>query len=135
MDILESIYKYLSSDSEVKAIVGDKIYPEIIPQGVSLPAIVYAPTNCYYDSALQKDTGFSRLRIQFTCYDNTFGKARRLGRAVKKVFQDFKGNMFGNEIQAVFIRSDFMSLSNLKLNYDVEKFASILEIEFQYMEE
>jgi hypothetical protein len=35
----------------------------------------------------------------------------------------------------VFIRSDFMSLSNLKLNYDVEKFASILEIEFQYMEE
>jgi hypothetical protein len=134
-DVLESIYKYLSLNAYISAAAGDRIYPELMPQQAALPAIVYSQINCRYDSALQKDTGFSRLTVQFNSYDETFGKAKKLGRIVKKAFQDYKGNMYGTDIQAVFIRSDFITMSRLKLNFDTEKYVSVIEIECYYTEE
>ena len=55
MDILESLYKYLSSNDKIRQIVTDKIYPLLLPQDCTLPAIVYAPVVANYDSALQGD--------------------------------------------------------------------------------
>jgi hypothetical protein len=135
MDILESIYKYLRLNNKLTNIVGDNIFPQLIPQGKALPAVVYSPVRCHYDSALQKDTGFSRLMVQFNCYDETFVKARKLGKVIKKVFRNYRGDMFGSDIQAVFIRSDYMTISKLKVNYDADRYASIIEIEFYYMED
>jgi len=130
-DILEGVYGYLAE----KNIAGGKIYPEIIPQDTELPAIAYTQTNCNRDSALQKDTGFARINIQFNCYSDTFAAARALGKEIISALQDYKGDMNGIDIQAVFIRNEYITTGTLKQSYDTERFTSVIETEIYYMEE
>ena len=130
-DILECIYGYLSE----KNIAGGKIYPEIIPQNIEIPAIAYTQINCYRDSALQKDTGFARINLQFNCYGDTFAGARALGKEIISALQDYKGDMKGCDIQAVFIRNEHITTGTLKQSYDTERFTSVIETEIYYMEE
>jgi hypothetical protein len=130
-DILEGVYGYLAK----KNIANGKIYPEIIPQDTELPAIAYTQTNCNRDSALQKDTGFARINLQFNCYSDTFAFARALGREIISALQDYKGDMNGIDIQAVFIRNEYITTGTLKQSYDTERFTSVIETEIYYMEE
>jgi HK97 family phage portal protein len=104
-EILECVYRYLYD----KNIADGKIYPEIIPQDTELPAIAYTQTNCNRDSALQKDTGFARINMQFNCYGDIFAAARALGKEIISALRDYKGDMKGADIQAVFIRNEYIT--------------------------
>ena len=99
-----------------------------------LPAIVYSPTLANYDSALQGDTGYVRQTMQFVCHDKTYKRARELSRKVKKLFQDYKGDMCGLVIQAVFIKSDYEYNSNTALKFDTDEYMSSIEFEFHFNE-
>ena len=76
MDILIGLYNHLSNDEKIKKIVGNKIYPVILPQNVTLPAIVYSSVLANYDSALQGDTGFVRQTIQIVSHAKTYKEAQ-----------------------------------------------------------
>lgn len=133
-DICQAVYEHLCSQAEVVERVGRRIYPSILPEDAPLPSIVYSPVLANYDSALQGDTGFVRQTIQFVCHERTFKKARELSRLVKKIFQDYKGDMQGLEIQAVFIKSDYEYNGNTSLKFDTEEFMSSIEFEFHFNE-
>ena len=133
-DICQAIYAYLSKNEQIRERVGNMIFPIMLPEDAPLPAIVYSPVLANYDSALQGDTGFVRQTMQFVCHDNTFKKARELSRLVKKTFQDYKGDMQGLEIQAVFIKSDYEYNGNTSLKFDTEEFMSSIEFEFHFNE-
>lgn len=133
-DFFEALYSYLTQKTEVKEIVGNKIYPSILPQDAAIPAIVYRPISAGYDSLLGGDSGFVRQIVQIVCFDKTFKKVRILSRKVKKAIQDLNGLMGGLKIEAVFIRSDFELSSNTALKYNVDEYMSILEFEFFFNE-
>lgn len=134
MDILESLYKYLSSNDKIRQIVTDKIYPVLLPQDCTLPAIVYAQVVANYDSALQGDTGYVKQTVQITCHANSFKEARKLSRIIKKLLQDYRGDMCGLFIEAVFIKTDFDINGNSSLKFDVEEFMSAIEFEIHFNE-
>lgn len=134
IDICQAVYGHLCSQSKIVERVGKRIYPSILPEDAPLPSIVYSPILANYDSALQGDTGYVRQTIQFVCHDSTFKKARELSRLVKKAFQDYKGDMQGLEIQAVFIKSDYEYNGNTSLKFDTEEFMSSIEFEFHFNE-
>lgn len=129
-DFLQSLFEFMNSNQELKQIVGDNIYPMFIPQYDKIPALVYYPVSASYDSALQKDTGFSRVIVQFDCHEKTFKKARQLSRLIISMFQNFHGDMSGTNIQATFIKSDFIinDISNNK--FDALGSVHVLEFEF-----
>lgn len=133
-DICQAVYGHLCLQSKIVERVGKRIYPSILPEDAPLPSIVYSPILANYDSALQGDTGYVRQTIQFVCHDSTFKKARELSRLVKKAFQDYKGDMQGLEIQAVFIKSDYEYNGNTSLKFDTEEFMSSIEFEFHFNE-
>lgn len=134
IDICQALYKYLTSKTDITNIVGNRIYPTILPQNCSYPAIVYSPIIANYDSALEGDTGFVRQTIQIVCHDATFKKARELSRIVKNHIQDFHGNMEGLIIEAVFIKSDFEMNGNTTVRFETDEFMTCLEFEFYYNE-
>lgn len=134
MDICQALYEYLSNDSETKSAVAERLYPMMMPQNAKLPAIVYSPILASYDSALQGDTGYVRQTIQFNCHDSTFQKARKLSRLIKKKLQDYKGEMNGLNIEAVFIRSDFMDNGNTALKFSSEEYMAVVEFEIHFNE-
>ena len=134
MDICQALYAYLKNDEVVSAEVGSRIYPEIMPEDCPLPAIVYAPVLCKYDSALTGDTGFVRQTIQIVCHGETFMKARLLSRKVKAALQDFHGDMEGLNIQATFIKTDYELNGNTALKFNTESYQSSLEFDFYFTE-
>ena len=133
-DICQAVYEYLCSRKEITARVKDRIYPIILPQSAPLPAIVYAPVLANYDSALQGDTGYVRQTVQFVSHDTTYKKTRELSRLIKKALQDYKGDMCGLNIQAVFIKSDYEYNGNTALKFDTEEYMSSIEFEIKYKE-
>lgn len=133
-DICQAVYEYLCGVQDIQDCVQGRIYPIMLPQDKPLPAIVYAPVLANYDSALQGDTGYVRQTIQFVCHDKTFKRARQLARLVKKSFQDYKGDMCGLDIQAVFIKTDYEFNGNTALKFDTEEYMSSIEFEFHFNE-
>ena len=129
-DFLQSLFEYLSANSELKNIVGTNIYPMYIPQYDKVPAIVYYPVSTNYDTEFGKDTGFMRVVIQIDCHEKTFKKARILSRLIKKMFQDFHGDMKGTYVQASFIKSDFIINDTSNNKFDATDSIHVLEFEF-----
>ena len=134
-DICQAVYERLCSEANISRYVCDRIYPIVLPEDAPLPAIVYTPVLANYDSALQGDTGFVRQTIQFVCHDTTYKKSRELSRKVKRVFQDYHGDMCGLNIQAVFIKSDYEYNGNTALKFDTDEYMSSIEFEFHFNEE
>lgn len=134
MDILIGLYNHLSNDEKIKKIVGNKIYPVILPQNIALPAIVYSSVLANYDSALQGDTGFVRQTIQIVSHAKTYKEARELSRLIKKRIQNLYGNMGGVFIEAVFIKTDYELNTNTALKFDTEEYMCSIEFEFYYIE-
>ena len=87
-----------------------------------------------YDSALQGDTGYVRQTVQFVSHDTTYKKTRELSRLIKKALQDYKGDMCGLNIQAVFIKSDYEYNGNTALKFDTEEYMSSIEFEIHFNE-
>lgn len=133
-DICQAVYEKMCSDLDISRSVCCRIYPVVLPEDAPLPSIVYAPVLANYDSALQGDTGFVRQTIQFVCHDTTYKKARELSRKVKRLFQDYHGDMCGLMIQAVFIKSDYEYNANTALKFDTNEYMSSIEFEFLYNE-
>lgn len=135
MDFFESLTKYLLDNNDLQMTVGNRIYPHILPQKPTLPSIVYTPISTTYDQNLQRHSGFIRQIVQFSVHNTTFGKARQIGRVLKSVLHDFKGDMCGINIQAVHTITDLSSGGNTMTNYKEEEYTNILEFEFNYMEQ
>ena len=134
MDICEGLYSYLSNINDIKDKIGNRLYPEVIPENAKLPAIMYSPVLANYDSALGGDTGFVKQTIQIVCHDKTFKKARELSRLVKNALQDFHGNMGGVNIEAVFIKTDYELSGFHTTKLDLENYMSSIEFDFYYNE-
>ena len=133
-DICQAGYEDISGVAEIQDRGEGRIYPILLPQDKPIPAIVYSPIYANYDTALQGDTGYVRQTIQFACHDKTFKKARQLSRLVKKALQDYKGDMNGLDIQAVFIKSDNELNGNTSLKFDTEEYMSSIEFEIHFNE-
>ena len=133
-DISQAVYEYLRTRTDIVERVEDRIYPIVLPENASLPAIVYSPVLANYDSALQGDTGYVRQTMQFVCHDRTYKKSRELSRMVKRAFQDYHGDMCGLWIEAVFIKTDYEYNGNTALKFDTEEYMSSIEFDIQYNE-
>lgn len=133
-DICHALFEYLIGYAPIAERIGKRLYPIVLPQDAPLPSIVYSPVLANYDSALQGDTGYVRQIMQFVCHGGTFKEARELSRIVKHALQDFKGNMRGLNIQAMFIKSDYEYNGNTSLKFDTEEYMSSIEFEIHFNE-
>lgn len=85
MSYFEHDFKaHLQAASSVSAIVGEKIFPEVIPQGVSVPAIVYTVIFGEPRNSLDGFTsGLINYQVQVDCWCSTYEQALRLAHAVR----------------------------------------------------
>jgi hypothetical protein len=70
LSIESSLYTALSGNASLAALVGTRIKPDVLPQGTTLPAVVYqrisTPRNQAFGSA--QTVVISRPRFQFSCW-------------------------------------------------------------------
>jgi hypothetical protein len=83
------IFARLQSRPSLKALVGDRCYPEDAQQGSALPLVVWTyPTEESWN-ALDGETGTDQLRVQFDVYGSTRDQARAVLRELRAALMDW----------------------------------------------
>ncbi len=94
--IQSDIYKILSEDSGVKAIVSLRIYPVEIPQDGSMPAVVYVINEITPIKSLDGESGLDNGTVEITCWAKDYKTAHSLASAVRSALSGvgvITGNM------------------------------------------
>ncbi len=102
----EAIYSRLSTHAGVSALVGSRIYPSLMPQNVTLPALTYIKVAGPRVSAMSIDTGVARPRFQVSCWSQTYSQAKALAAQVRAALQRWRGTESGVVIQASFMENE-----------------------------
>ena len=83
MSLETGLYTALTGDAGVSALVGTRIYPEIMPQGVTYPAISYQRISTTRTNMLSGVDDFTQVRVQVDCWDDSYSGVKALSAAVK----------------------------------------------------
>lgn len=78
-----SIFTTLTGASGVSAIVGSRVYPIILPQKTTLPAITYLRVSGAQEISLSGHSGLESPRIQVDCWATSYAQAKSLAAAVQ----------------------------------------------------
>jgi hypothetical protein len=90
--IEEGIVYRLKNYSGLSALVGDRIYPLKLPQGVILPAVTYqrisTPRVITHD---QGTGGLAMPRFQFSAYDDGYSSVKAVIKQIREALNGYKG--------------------------------------------
>jgi len=125
MRLEEAVYAYLISEPAVHAKIAERLYPLLLPQKCILPAVAYTLVSVDRTPALQKDTGYTRAVLQYSCHAKSYREAVMVAHLLKNALQDFSGNMNGLMIGAVLVVSEMA-------DYEPKTDTYLAHIEFEF---
>ena len=67
----------------IKTLAGGRVYPIVLPDSVSLPAIVYQRISSVPITSLDGDSGLDSVRIQISVWGNTYKEVKDLSVTVR----------------------------------------------------
>ena len=85
MGIEAGIYSRLSGSTAVTALVGTRVYPQVVPQGASYPNVRFAVISDEVVNALGGPTTLRQATLQIDCYSqNSYSGSISIAEAVEK---------------------------------------------------
>jgi len=104
MSLEAAFVAHVQACERLTALVGTRVYEEIMPQKEVYPAIVYQIIGGDRPSySLDGANGQVESRLQVTCYGANGPARRQLADTFRQAIDGFKGTWNGTEIQSVFI--------------------------------
>jgi Protein of unknown function (DUF3168) len=91
MSIEEGIYALLRADADVTAVVGERIYPVILPQNGPLPAATYRRAGRAPRDRTLDDEGFTSVVLELTTWHGDYATAKRAGDVMAHVLDGYSG--------------------------------------------
>lgn len=110
MDIEEAFTAYLLNYPGLKALINNKIYPEEIPQGVTLPAVFWIKVSDVPEHTLTGQSEVEEPIYQFTAQANSKGTVKPVAEQIKKALSDYQGIMSGITVQKIELQNKFSSM-------------------------
>lgn len=92
MTIEAAIRQYLLANPNIMALIAGRLYPMVLPQPPTLPAVTYSRVS---RSAVRDLTGVAYWisRFQFSCWAKKYGDAKAVAQAVRQALEDYVGTM------------------------------------------
>lgn len=101
-DISATIRTLSIADSDVSALVGTRMYSDVLPQKCTMPAIAYQVISTVANEELVNVTALTRARIQIDCFAKTRGEANQLAEKVRiALHKKHRGNNSGQWIDEI----------------------------------
>lgn len=92
MNTIESaLYAILAADVTVAGLVGTRIFPNVVPQDQSLPAISYQRIATSRVWSLEGPSGLAQPTFQVNCLAATYDALRTLSAAVRAALDGYSG--------------------------------------------
>ena len=95
MVIEEALQYHLVNDTDIKALISSRAYPNVIPQDAALPALAYLVISRPGGMAHDGPTGIAWPRFQITAQADTFSEIVDLTNKVRIALDGFTGTMGG----------------------------------------
>lgn len=99
MSAEKAVIQLLLGSSTVTNLVGNKVFPQSIEQGVKIPALVVTRISGAPLYADDGEVGLSSPRIQIDCYAKTYTETKALADIVRTLLSAFDGTVGGTVIQ------------------------------------
>lgn len=101
-----AIWKSLTDEATISAIISARLYPMIAPQDAALPFMVYQQISGDRDYVLAGPSGLTHSRYQLNCWATTPSGAKLLFEAVRIFWDGFSGTVLNRVIQLVMFENE-----------------------------
>ena len=101
------IYNRLSTDGDILAYVGTKIYPDIVPQNVQYPFVVYTIVNSLPVDFKDGQSNLEEITLQIDVYTQSYDDTQDLANLIRNRLDRFTGTVEGIDVQTIkYVSSD-----------------------------
>jgi hypothetical protein len=101
----DGLFTYLSTYPGLAALIGTRLYPLLLPQDPTLPAVTYQRISTPMMLAFERSF-LPHPRFQFDCWAASFPAARAVAEQVKLALDVYRGAMGAETIQASILDTD-----------------------------
>lgn len=109
VDLEQGLRERLKSDAGVAALVALRIYPDLLPQAVTYPAIRYQRITTERPSAMHGDAGVAAVQMQVDTFAVSAADARQLATAIRAALQRWRGVQVVPTVGSIEILDSFVS--------------------------
>ena len=102
MSIETEIFTRLTTFAGLSALIATRAYPNVMPQGVTYPAVTYRRVSATRFPAMGADTGLVRARFQVDSWAVDYAGVRVVAEEVRKALQRWT-NPTGTVVQDTFV--------------------------------
>lgn len=97
----KAIYSILTSDSDVNAIVGNRVYPQIAAQGASFPFIVYLLDDLEPSDTKSGVSTLDEVRYEIVAAAETYAVLADLTEKIRTALDRYTGTVAGVVIDSI----------------------------------
>lgn len=101
--IAEALRTYVLADATVSGLVGARMYPVILPQNPTMPAITYQYISGASVISHDGATGLENPTFQIDCWGSTYATMDALFEAVRERLNGAKGTFSGLYVGGIFL--------------------------------
>lgn len=105
MSVEAFVTAWLSRDADVQNLVGQRIYPQELPQGAGIPAVTYYRTGQEGVRSLGGLSGLSRARLTIDCWATSYSDAKALALAIRGNKGRTKLDGYRGQFAGVFVQT------------------------------
>lgn len=96
--IEQDLRTYLLGLAPIATLLGTRIYPARLPQGVTLPAVTYQRIAGINEVTHDGAENLSRARIQIDVWADTYGAMVAIAKAIRAALSGYRGAMGDNPV-------------------------------------
>lgn len=89
--IEDALYSHLSGHAGLTALVSARIYPMVLPQNPSYPAVTYKKISGPRETSKAGPSGTVRARMQIDCWAESYAAAKQVAKQVRLAMATFSG--------------------------------------------
>ena len=89
--MFDELRTFLLEDATIAGIVEERVYPNILPQPATLPALTFAQVSGVRVRDLSGPTGRARPRVTVNSWASTYSAVRALADAVRRRLDGYAG--------------------------------------------
>ena len=110
------IYNRLSTEGAILAYIGTKIYPDIVPQNVQYPFVVYTIVNSLPVDFKDGQSNLEEITLQIDVYTQSYDDTQDLSNLIRNRLDRFVGIVEDVEVQSIKYMSATSQVFNAELS-------------------
>jgi hypothetical protein len=114
---IEDLTTYLIANAALIAVVNGRIYPQVLPQHATLPAIVYSQIHGKPGNTMENASGFTDALFQFACVGTSYFDVKKTARNLRTALEGFAGTMGSTKVYGAFQETERDGYDSETLEY------------------